>query len=148
MQKAHEIKVQYNPPVDLRTQPFIKCSKDAFNVLLPHFNADTLKLQEQFLVCYLSRNNQVKGVFSGFKGGVTGTVADVRIILAIALKTASTSLILAHNHPSGNITPSESDRELTSKIKIACSSMEIMLLDHLIITPYSDYLSFADEGLI
>ena len=81
-------------------------------------------------------------------GGITGTVADIRLILAVALKSAATGIVLAHNHPSGNVKPSAADLELTKKIKDAAAVMDIRLLDHIIISPWGEYFSFADEGMI
>lgn len=116
--------------------------------MIPHFNSSTIAIQEQFVICYLTRSNQIKGIFPGFVGGISGTVVDIRIILAVALKSGSSAIILAHNHPSGNTSASETDKMLTSKIKAACETMDIQLLDHLIISPLNTYMSFADEGLL
>jgi DNA repair protein RadC len=146
MEQVSEITVSYRPPKGSKNSPILSTSGDAFQAIYPHFNQATIYLQEQFLVCYLDRGNRIKGVFSGFKGGITGTVADVRIILGIALKSASSGIILAHNHPSGNIKASDTDMRLTSKIKAACEIMDIQLLDHLIVSPNNTYMSFADSG--
>jgi DNA repair protein RadC len=82
-------------------------------------------------------------------GGLTGTVADIRLILSIALTTASTSIILAHNHPSGNMKSSKADVDLTNRIKEGARILDVKLFDHLIISPVDGiYSSFADEGLI
>jgi DNA repair protein RadC len=79
-------------------------------------------------------------------GGLCGTIADVRVIMQTALKACSNSIIISHNHPSGNLTPSEADKDLTRKIREAGKVLDIAVLDHLIITSES-YFSFADEGL-
>jgi len=81
------------------------------------------------------------------KGGISGTVTDVRIVLQAAIKSNASGFIIAHNHPSGNLNPSESDTRITQKIKEAGNVMDIQLLDHLIITPGEDYYSFADNEL-
>ena len=81
-------------------------------------------------------------------GGITGTVVDIRLLLSVALKTAATGIIIAHNHPSGNLKPSEADKELTNKIKKASEYMDIKLLDHLIIVPEGKYLCFTEDGLL
>lgn len=86
------------------------------------------------------------GVYPLSTGGITGTMVDIRLILSVALKEAATGIILAHNHPSGNLQPSSADRDLTAKIKDACKYFDISLLDHLIIAPDRKYYSFADEG--
>lgn len=88
------------------------------------------------------------GVYPMSMGGITGTVVDIRLLLSVALKTAATGIILAHNHPSGNLKPSEADKELTNKIKKASEYMDIKLLDYLVIVPESKYLCFTEEGLL
>jgi DNA repair protein RadC len=98
-------------------------------------------------VMYLNRANKVLGVYMMSKGGVSGTVADPRLILAVALKTAACNIVLCHNHPSGNLKPSRQDEELTSKIKEAGRYMDIKVMDHLIIGE-DYYYSFADEGML
>jgi DNA repair protein RadC len=82
------------------------------------------------------------------KGGITGTVADPRLVLSVALKTAATGIILAHNHPSGNLQPSSADIEITKKIDSACMFLDIKLIDHIIISPNGQFYSFIDEGIL
>ncbi len=82
------------------------------------------------------------------KGGIAGTVADSKLILGVALKSAASGIIVAHNHPSGNLQPSVQDKELTWKIQEAFKLLDITLLDHLIVVPEDAYLSFAYEGLL
>ena len=102
---------------------------------------------EVFAVVFLNRANKIKSFQLISKGGLTGTVADPRIILKKALEEEATSIVLAHNHPSGNLKPSKADQELTQKIKNAASFMDIAVLDHIIVSE-EGYYSFADEGLI
>lgn len=102
---------------------------------------------EVFAVLYLNRANRVNRFEIISKGGITGTVADPRIILRRALEEDAVGLILCHNHPSGNLRPSRADEELTSKIKEAARFFDIRLLDHLIVSS-DGYFSFADEGLL
>lgn len=139
-----EIEVVYKPAIS--DKPIISSSLDAYNVLVNFFPGETLSLQERFVAMYLNRSNRVIGVYHMSTGGITGTVVDVRLLLSVALKTAATGIILAHNHPSGNLKPSEADKEITNKIKAACKLMDIELLDHLIISPVGSY-SFADESI-
>ena len=106
-----------------------------------------VELQEQLIVLYLSQSNHVIGYYKHSKGAINATVADPRIILGTALKCAALSMIVAHNHPSGNLKPSRADEELTRKLKEAAAFHDIKLLDHLIITKEA-YFSFADEGLL
>ena len=96
---------------------------------------------------YLNHRKKVIGVYRLSKGGITGTVADIRLVLSVALKTLATSIVIAHNHPSGNLTASICDKNLTSTVKDALKLIDVTLLDHLIITN-SGYLSFSDEGLM
>ena len=102
---------------------------------------------EEFWILYLNNANKIIEKLPISKGGITGTLVDVRITLKKALELGATGLILAHNHPSGNLNPSEADKQLTNKLKIAAESIDIKVLDHLIVTEKS-YFSFADEGLM
>jgi DNA repair protein RadC len=103
--------------------------------------------QEVFAVVYLNRGNRILSLETISEGGLTGTVADPRIILKKALEQDATSLVLCHNHPSGNLTPSKADEQLTYKIKQAAALMDIAVLDHIIVSQ-EGYFSFADEGMI
>jgi DNA repair protein RadC len=98
-------------------------------------------------VLYLNRANKVIGSYQLSKGGITGTIADVRLILSVALKTLASGLILAHNHPSGNLKPSEADKQITNKIRQAAKLLDIELLDHIIISS-EGYYSFADDAIL
>ena len=104
-----------------------------------------IQTREEMYVLFLNINNQILGYHILSSGGITSTIADLRLLFAVALKSLATSIILAHNHPSGNLKPSESDIKLTTKIKEAGKLMDISLLDHLIITD-DGYYSFSDEG--
>ncbi|HAW51715.1 MAG TPA: hypothetical protein DCX54_05210 [Flavobacteriales bacterium] len=102
---------------------------------------------EEFWILILSRSNQVLGKKRISTGGVSGTVADNKLIFKCVLEHLGSSLIISHNHPSGNLKPSKADEQLTKKIKMACQNLDIQLLDHLIVYNES-YFSFADEGLL
>ncbi len=102
---------------------------------------------EEFWIIYLNNSNKVIEQFQISKGGITGTLVDVRITLKKALEVGAVSLILVHNHPSGNLKASEADKQLTNKLKTAAESLDIKVLDHIIVTEKS-YLSFADEGML
>jgi DNA repair protein RadC len=125
-------------------KPKINSSKSVFNLMqpiigdLPH---------EEFWVLYVNNSNTVLAKIQISKGGVTATVVDVRLILKKAIELASVGLVVCHNHPSGKLTPSEADKQLTQKLKNASATLDIKLLDHLIITE-KDYFSFADEGIL
>jgi DNA repair protein RadC len=144
--KLSEIRLYYKPRNIMK--PKISCSDDAYKQVLRFYDKNTVALQKQFIVLYLNRANLVLGGHKVFTGGLTGTVADVRLILGIALKACACSIIISHNHPSGNLKPSGADQELTNKLKEAGKLMDINLLDHIILSPEGSFYSFADEGLI
>jgi hypothetical protein len=139
-----EIKVSYKPK--LIEGPKITTSSSAYEQLTKFYSPDTICLQEQFVVLYMNRANQVIGGYHSSTGGITGTVVDIRIIMGVALKSMACGIILSHNHPSQNLTPSSADREITRKIKEVCKLMDITLMDHLILSPEGTFYSFADEG--
>ncbi len=122
----------------------ITSANDAFLVMQPIL-ADLL--HEEFWVLYLNNANVVLYKSQISKGGMTATVVDTRIIFKQALEHNATALILFHNHPSGNLTPSDADKSITKKIKEAGKTLDILVLDHLIVTEKS-FFSFADEGLL
>ena len=95
----------------------------------------------------LDRANNVIGYFKIAEGGIDATIMDERLIMSAALNVLATSIILCHNHPSGNLKPSDADKLLTQKIKFAGDIMKIILLDHIIVTA-DGYFSFADEGIL
>jgi DNA repair protein RadC len=102
---------------------------------------------EVFVVIFLNRANKIKHFEIISRGGITGTVADPRIILKKAIEEEATSIVLSHNHPSGNLIPSKADEEITQKIKMAAAYFDIKILDHIIVSD-EGYFSFADEGMI
>lgn len=102
---------------------------------------------EEFWIIYLNNSNKVIQKNQLSKGGITGTLVDVRLVLKTALEVGATALILAHNHPSGTLKPSQADKQITEKLIIAAQSLDIKVLDHLIITENA-YFSFADEGIL
>lgn len=102
---------------------------------------------EEFWIIYLNNSNKVIQKNQLSKGGITGTLVDVRLALKTALEVGATGIILVHNHPSGTLKPSNSDKQLTTKLKTAAQSLDIKILDHLIITEKA-YFSFADESLL
>jgi DNA repair protein RadC len=125
-------------------RPTITQSADAAEIAIPLLRDLS---HEVFCVLYLNQANRVIRHEIISSGGLTGTVADIRIILKNALLQNANKLIIAHNHPSGNLQPSAADKELTRKLKEAGESMDIKLLDHLIVAE-TNYLSMADEGII
>ena len=142
-----EIVVSYRNQLQLADRPKIVGSRDAENILRANWS-DDIELLEEFNMLLLSRANLVKGLFRVSKGGTSGTVVDAKIIFSVALKAMAASIILAHNHPSGALIPSNTDIELTRKLREAGALLDLPVLDHLILAPYIGYYSFADEGLL
>ena len=140
-----EIQVSYSNIQKDRVK--INGSPTAFKTLLQTWNMNTIELNEDVKVILLNRASEVLGVYHLAKGGVAGCFIDVKLILSVALKSNTSSIILVHNHPSGNLLPSDADKSITTKLKKACEQVDLNLLDHLIISKDS-YLSFKDEGLI
>lgn len=126
---------------------YIKNSDDVVKVLRNIFNADTLQWTEEFIVVCLNRAHKVIGYYKVGSGGFSGVVCDPKVIMTMALQSSASALIVAHNHPSGNINPSEADKTMTDKINGACKLLDMTLLDHIILTAHSHY-SFAEEGQI
>ncbi|MCY7350215.1 MAG: DNA repair protein RadC [Cytophagaceae bacterium] len=127
-----------------REKPKITSSRDAYEILRPHL----MDLpHEEFWVILLNRANQVIRPVQISAGGVSGTVADPKIIFKAALEHLASAVILGHNHPSGNLQPSQADRDLTRKLKEAGLLLDIPVLDHVILSDRT-YLSFADEGYL
>jgi len=102
---------------------------------------------EEFWIVYLNNSNKVLKKIQLSKGGIIGTLVDVRLVLKAALQIGAVGLILTHNHPSGSLIPSQADKKITQKLKIASDTIDIKVLDHLIITENA-YFSFADENLL
>ncbi|MDN3666183.1 DNA repair protein RadC [Algibacter miyuki] len=122
----------------------ITSSKSVFELMQPEIG----ELEhEEFWIIYLNNSNKVIQKNQLSKGGITGTLVDVRLVLKTALEVGAVGLILAHNHPSGALNPSEADKNITQKLKIAAQSLDIKVLDHLIITEKA-YFSFADENVL
>lgn len=139
-----EIQLKYQP------QPLtesIHGAKEIHKLLINRvFDTDTIGYKESFKLLLLNQANKVIGYTTISDGGLTSTVVDVRVVMQTALVTNATSIILAHNHPSGNIYPSSLDDSLTERIKSACELMDIRLLDHIIVTPFDTFYSYCNEG--
>jgi DNA repair protein RadC len=142
-----EVELVYKSNVKPSMRPKVTSSDDAYQILIRLWDQDKIELMEQFKVLYLNRANKVLCVYPVSSGGLTGTVADPRLVFGAALRVSATSLILCHNHPSGNLKPSIGDMELTRKIKTAGTYFDIAVFDHLILSS-EGYYSFADEGLL
>ena len=140
-----EVQISYSSHVKAKDRMKVTGSKDAadaFRIFWPAYE----HIEFSYLLM-LNRQNQILGYHQLSKGGMTGAVVDVRVIFQVALKASCTSIILSHNHPSGNLDVSDADRKITNQIKQAGVILDIPLLDHLIMTTDS-FLSMADEGLL
>lgn len=122
----------------------ITSSKSIFELMQPLIGELS---HEEFWVVYLNNANKVLYKSQLSKGGITGTLVDVRLVFKTALEIGAVSIILSHNHPSGTLTPSEADKQITNKLKKAGESLDIKVLDHIIITENA-YFSFVDEGIL
>lgn len=122
-------------------------SSDSYKELQKVWNED-IDLRERFIILYLNKQNKVHGFYTVSIGGVDGTVIDYKLCILPALRSMSSGMILAHNHPSNNLRPSQADIKVTKKIKEAAKLFDIAVLDHIIMTPDEGYYSFADEGIL
>lgn len=127
------------------TPTLIRCSSDLAVIVRDLFDSKTFDWKEEMLLLCLNRRNEIMHYSKVSHGGLTGTVCDVRVVMLIALQTGATSIVLAHNHPSGNLKPSQSDLLITQQVKQAGLLFEIKLLDHIIFT-FDSYYSMLDEG--
>lgn len=146
--KVNEIKVSYKGGIKSAFWTKINHSQDAANLLFENWDKDTIEVHESFKILLLNNSNKVKGVHQISQGGITGTLVDIRLLFATILKSLSVAIILAHNHPSGKLKPSEADINITNKIKRAAKFLDILVLDHLIVAPNGGYYSFKDEGIL
>ncbi|WP_041258090.1 JAB domain-containing protein [Fibrella aestuarina] len=142
-----EIEVAYRATNDVnRPRPRITKSEVACDVLR-HYWSGHMEWREEFYILLLNQANEVLAVYRVSEGGISYTCTDLRVIFQVALGVNATGVILAHNHPSGNLTPSQPDKDETRKIRDAGNLLNIKVLDHLILTS-TTYLSFADDGLL
>ena len=142
--KVSEIRLVYNSKVKAEDRPQIRSSQDAYWVLESNWS-DQIGLVEEFNILLLDRSNRVMAMSNISKGGTAGTVVDQKIVFATALKGRASSLILSHNHPSAHLKPSRMDIDLTKKFQQAGKVLDILIQDHLILSPEGGYYSFADE---
>ena len=145
--QVSEISVSYRPKFKASQRPRITASSEAFDIIMDSWDLDRIELQEQFKVLLLNRANRVMGIYEVSTGGISGTLADPKLIFGTALKCGASGILLVHNHPSGNLVPSQEDVALTRKLKSAAALLDIQLHDHLIISA-DGYYSFADDGVM
>lgn len=142
-----EIEISYRPKFKAAERPQIESSNKAYQVILNNWNQNQIELLEEFKVILLNRRNRVLGIVNLSQGGISGTIADPRVIFAIVLKACASGIILSHNHPSGETSPSSADISLTKNLVAAGKVMDIKVWDHIIVCRDS-YFSFLDEGML
>lgn len=142
-----EVSLSYRPVMKASQRPLVKCAKDAYDILMGFWNLDKIEMCEQFCMIMLNNRGRVLGVVELSSGGFTATVADVRMIFGVALKACACSIIVAHNHPSGDLKPSAQDITATAKLVAAGKILDVPLNDHLILSA-EGYRSLGDDGYI
>lgn len=142
-----EVELVYRNKVKPCDRLQIVRSSDVYNLLLSVWDMNKIELVEEFKIMLLDRRNACLGVAAIASGGITGCLVDSRIVFSTALKARASSIILAHNHPSGNLLPSKDDMNLTQKLVDGGRLLDIKVIEHLIVTPQG-YHSLADEGMM
>lgn len=145
--RVNEIELSYRNTTPYQDRIQVTSSATAYEILRHAWDENRMELVEQFKILLLDHKNNCLGICDISTGGIGACIADPKIIFATALKARATGIILAHNHPSGNLDPSQHDKDLTHKLKEGGRLLDIMVFDHLIVTPWN-YRSFADEGLM
>lgn len=141
-----EVQINWSANIPASQREKIGSSADC-NKILKSLWPETIEYRETFFALLLDRANKILGAFKVSEGGIAGTVVDPKMIFQAALLSNASFIILAHNHPSGNLKPSDSDIRLTKNLKLSGDMLEIKIIDHLIITKDA-YYSFADEGMM
>ena len=147
LNQVTELKLVYNLKYKISDRPQINTSIEVYKVLKDNWNFEIIEFLEEFKIILLNRANRILGIMPISVGGTAGTIADPKVIFASALKCNAASIILVHNHPSGNLKPSQADIELTRKLKNAGQFLDLPVIEHIILT-MDGYLSFVDEGLM
>ncbi len=142
----HEVEIIYSGP-KFPLPLLIKSSRDSYEILKEVYDKRKMDYKEMFYVLLLNHANYCLGVSQIGTGSTSGVAVNVKEIFQLALKANACKIIVSHNHPSGNLNPSEADKAITRKIKAGCEAMDMTLLDHVIVTS-SSYTSFADEGYL
>lgn len=145
--QVSEVEISYKQHPTLQTNPKITSSYEAYKAFMATWNQGTIDLKEEFKVMLMNRSNRVIGIYNAHIGGRTDVCADPRIIFVTALKANATCMILAHNHPSRNLKPSQADLDISKSLKQAGELLRIAIIDNLIIGS-EGYTSFADLGLL
>lgn len=142
-----EVQLFYKTEVKPIDRPVVSCSQHAYLVFKHYWDPNSIELREEFKLLLLNRGQRALGIINISTGGVAGTIADPKLIFSSALVANASGIIVAHNHPSGNLKPSEADLQLTKKLKAAGKLLDISVLDHIIIT-CDGYYSMSDNQII
>ena len=140
-----EIEVSYRPHIKPSERFKITSPEDAYQILLNSWDKSKIELVEQFKIILLNRASRVLGICTLTTGTIAGTIVDAKQVFSVALKCNATEVMLSHNHPGGSLIPSNADKEITRKMRMAGQILEIKVLDHIIVTAEGFY-SFAKEG--
>lgn len=143
-----EVSISYIFKGSVKDRPTVTNTNDVYRIAMSAMDQGALGLQEQFLVIYLNRSHRVLATKVHFIGGLASVVVDIRVIAATALSLMSSAVIVCHNHPSGNLEPSEQDKRITIRLKESLKLFDIELLDHLIVSPEGNWLSFVERGAL
>lgn len=142
-----EVELIYRNPLKPSLRPVVRSAKEAYELFMKNWNLDKIEIQEEFKIMLLNRACKVLGIFTLALGGPNSVIVDRKLLFATVLKANAGRIILAHNHPSGGLKPSEADLLLTKTLTAAAGLLEIAIEDHLIITR-ENYYSIMEEGVI
>jgi DNA repair protein RadC len=145
--KVAEVEVSYKPDYNIIERPKITSSNQTFQLLKNQWNMARIGFLEEFKILLLNRSNRVLGIVDISMGGVSGTYVDPKVVFATALKANCSSIILAHNHPSQDLKPSEADVKLTTRLVECGKLLDIIVWDHIILSQ-NGYYSFADDCMM
>jgi len=143
-----EIKISYLPKFKASQRRQITCAEDAYQIMYKCWNKHTIAFQEEFKILLLNYSKRVLGFYHVAIGGMSGVTVDAKLIFGTALKASASSIILFHNHPSGNLKASIEDVRITRRFIEVGKMLELPILDHIIIAPEGGFYSFGDEGLM
>ncbi|AZI26666.1 DNA repair protein [Pedobacter sp. G11] len=145
--KVSEIEISYRPAFKLSERPKVTSSNIAYGILDQSWDHNKMELLEEFKVLLLNRQNRVLGLLNVAQGGFSEVMIDPKVVFSAALKACASGIILSHNHPSSELSPSEADIRLTRKMLEGGKLLGIEVLDHIIVSAYG-YYSFGDEGMM
>lgn len=146
LMRPYEVQLHYKRPI-FSSMKSISNAKDANTILKQFINLNQIDVKEFFWVIFLTRANRILGISTIGCGNASGVIVNIKEIFQLTLSTNASQIIVAHNHPSGKLIPSENDKHITQKLKEGLLLFDAQLLDHLIITSES-FLSFADQGIL